>query len=319
MKTYEDDLESTKENMWSKLNELADVATMVYEEEQRKKKGKSKIVYEEEEEEEDDERFRFLDYVPRKIRSSLRYSQQQRNYENLNGASTSSSSSSLRHLRCSETRTCLHYNTPDIESPQNPNSQSSSSQTESTSRKRLALVLQPRNSSGKFKKAKVVASLPRIARGPPEWLGEVMREMGVTEDPMLIFDFEKPLSASDVNSELSRFLLPFSMLTRNDFLTPAESAAILREDIDEGNIGVGTLLVNKNSEMWGLRLKLWAMEKKESGNGTLNYALNWGWNDVVKGNKLKAGHEISLWSFRFRGVLCFALEHRIPSLSKRLM
>ncbi|XP_010451163.2 PREDICTED: putative B3 domain-containing protein At5g35780 [Camelina sativa] len=316
--------------MWSKLLELADVATMVYdeeqrqkkgkskivsEEEQRKKKGKSKIVYEEEEEE-DDERFRFFDYVPRKIRSSLRYSQQQGNYENLNGASTSSSSSSHRHLPRFETRTWLHYNTPDIESPPNPNSQ-----TESTSsRKRLALVLQQRSSSGKFKKAKVVASLPRIVRGPPEWLGEVMREMGVTdEDPMLIFDFVKPLTASDVNSGLSRFLLPFSMLTRNDFLTPAESAAILRADIDEGNIGVGTLLVNKNSEMWGLRFKLWAMEKKESGNGTLNYALNWGWTDVVKGNRLKEGHEISLWSFRCRGVLCFALEHRIPSLSKRLL
>ncbi|XP_019087330.1 PREDICTED: putative B3 domain-containing protein At5g35780 [Camelina sativa] len=300
MKTYEDDLESTKENMWSKLLELADVATMVYEEEQRKKKGKSKIVSEEEQ------------------RKKKGKSKIQRNYENLNGASTSSSSS-LRHLRCSETRSSLHYNTPDIESPPNPNSQSSSSQTESTSRKRLALVLQPRSSSGKFKKAKVVASLPRIARGPPEWLGEVIREMGVTEDPMLIFDFGKPLSASDVNSGLSRFLLPFSMLTRNDFLTPAESAAILRADIDEQNIGVGAILVNKNCEMWGLRFKLWAMEKKESGNGTLNYALNWGWNDVVKGNRLKEDHEISLWSFRCRGVLCFALEHRIPSLSKRLL
>ncbi|XP_010451211.1 PREDICTED: putative B3 domain-containing protein At5g35780 [Camelina sativa] len=244
MKTYEDDLESMKKNMWSNLYELADVATKVYEDEQRKKKGKSKIVSEEEED--DDERFRFLDYVPKKIRSSLRYSQQ-RNYENLNGDSTSSSSS-LRDLRCFETRSWLHYNTAEIESPPNPNSQSSSCLTESTSRKSRALVPQPRSSSGKFKKTKVVASLPRIARGTPEWLVEVMREMGVAdEDPMLIF--EKPLSASDVKSDLSRLLLPFSMLTTKDFLTPAEYAAIRRQDIEEENIGVGTILVNKKSEM----------------------------------------------------------------------
>lgn len=287
--------------MWWKLYELADAATKVYDEEQRRKKGKSKIVIEEE----DDKRFLFLDYVPRKIRSSLRYPK--RNYENHNGASTSSSSSSsLHHLLCFEPCSSLYYNTADdTKSPPTPNSKSSCL-TESTGRKRRAS--QARSNSGKFKKTKV-ASLPRIARETPEWLVEVMREMNIDEDPMLVF--ERSLSASDINANLSRLLIPFNMLTRNDFLTPAESQAIEREDVEEENIGVGTILVNEKSKMWGLRFKIWVMEKKNSGNGTLNYALNWGWNDVVKGNNLKAGHEISLWSFRCRGVLCFALEHRV--------
>ncbi|CAH8275180.1 unnamed protein product [Arabidopsis lyrata] len=305
MKTYDDDLEATRKNMWWRLYDLADVATKMYDEEQRKKKGKSRIVSDSEEEE--DERFRFLEYVPRKIRSSLKYSQQ--NYDqNLNGASTSSSS--LHHLPCFEPCSSLHYNTAETKSPPpNPNSQSYLTEI-STSRKRP----QRRNSSsGKFKKAKVT-SLPRMARETPEWLVQVMIKMKKGEDPRLVF--EKTLSPSDVNSTQSRLLLPFNMLTRNDFLTPSESQAMEREDIEEENVGVGTILVNEKSKMWGLRFKIWVMEKKNSGNGTLNYALNWGWNDVVKGNNLKDGHEISLWSFRCRGVLCFALEHRLPR-SKR--
>lgn len=38
-------------------------------------------------------------------------------------------------------------------------------------------------------------------------------------------------------------------------------------------------------------------------NGPMNYALVCGWNDVVKANGLKDGDNISLWSFRCRGVL----------------
>ncbi|CAN7089108.1 unnamed protein product [Brassica rapa subsp. narinosa] len=35
-------------------------------------------------------------------------------------------------------------------------------------------------------------------------------------------------------------------------------------------------------------------------NGSWNYALVCGWNDVVKANGLKDGDNISLWSFRNR-------------------
>lgn len=103
------------------------------------------------------------------------------------------------------------------------------------------------------------------------------------------------------------------MLLRNDFLTPEESLAVAKEednDEDDENIGVGIILVNQRSEKWGLRFKVWEMKKKNSGNGTLNYILNWGWNDVVEGNGLREGDTISLWSFRWRGVLCFALGTR---------
>jgi len=135
-----------------------------------------------------------------------------------------------------------------------------------------------------------------------------MRYMNAdAETPRLIF--ERTLFNSDVKSGLSRLLIPFQQLIRNDFLTPAECRAIQKDEDneDDKNIGVGTILVNQRSKMWGLRFKIWAMEK-DSGHGTLNYILNWGWNDVVKGNGLKAGDNISLWTFRCRGVLCFPLE-----------
>ncbi|EOA11945.1 hypothetical protein CARUB_v10016530mg [Capsella rubella] len=176
----------------------------------------------------------------------------------------------------------------------NPNSQSSSCLMENRKRKKRAVP-----ESVRSKKAKV-ASFPRQDRETPKWLFEVMREMEGAEGPIRLI-YEKILTASDVKSSESRLLIPFKKLLRNDFLTPAESQAV-------GNVGVETILVNQWFKEWSLRCKIWVMKKKGSGKRTLNYALNGGWNAVVKGNELKAKDKISLWTFRCRGVLCFALD-----------
>lgn len=88
-----------------------------------------------------------------------------------------------------------------------------------------------------------------------------------------------------------------------------ESSFIEQEEDEEGDKpGVGVILMNQKAEKWFLLLKRWKMtKKKNSENRTLNYALSCGWNDVVKGNGLKDKDKISLWSFRFEEVLCFAL------------
>ncbi|CAL9224365.1 unnamed protein product [Arabidopsis halleri] len=270
-------------------NPSSDDEPLVCDEEQRAKKGKSKIVCDEDYDDESENRL-FEKNVKRFLRE---------NFDNLNGASTSSS---LLNLHCLEPST-------ETKDPPNPSYQSSSPSsclTENTSRKRR--VVQQRKSKGGFKKAKVVL-YPCAARETPEWVFQVMRYMNAdAENPRLIF--ERTLFNSDVNSNLSRLLIPFQKLIRNDFLTPSECRALERDEDneDEENIGVGTILVNQRFKMWGLRFKIWVMEKKDSGHGTLNYTLNWGWNDVVKGNNLKAGDKISLWTFRCRGVLCFALD-----------
>ncbi|KAL1209176.1 B3 domain-containing protein [Cardamine amara subsp. amara] len=268
---------------------------VVYDEEQRAKKGKSKIVSEEEESEKTQKRFVRRRYL-------------QQNYvKNLNGASTSSSHLNLRYFESSLVP--FDYNKAEYEKTEtNHNYQTSPSSclTENTNRKRRAV--KQRKNKGGFKKAKI-ASFPRVARETPEWVFQVIRGMNgdVEEEPRLFF--ERDLTASDVNLGQSRLLIPFNQLIRNDFLTSAESLAMGKdeEDLDDDNIGVGTILVNQRSEKWGLRFKIWSMEKKDSGKGTLNYALNWGWNDVVKGNNLKLKSKINLWTFRCRGVLCFAL------------
>ncbi|KAH0928082.1 LOW QUALITY PROTEIN: hypothetical protein HID58_013809, partial [Brassica napus] len=56
--------------------------------------------------------------------------------------------------------------------------------------------------------------------------------------------------------------------------------------------GLGVLLVDQGTKKRGVLLKRWGM------NGSWNYAL---------ANGLKDGDNITLWSFRCRGVLCFAL------------
>ncbi|KAJ0245017.1 hypothetical protein HA466_0185190 [Hirschfeldia incana] len=132
------------------------------------------------------------------------------------------------------------------------------------------------------------------------------------KDAILIF--EKTLSASDVNPNQSRFLIPFKKLKRNDFLTQKESSLLVQDENKKGEKpGLGVFLVNQRSETWSLVFKRWVMKKKtkkkkkNSQNGSLNYVLNSGWNDIVEDNNLKAKDKISLWSFRCDGVLCFSL------------
>lgn len=260
-------------------------------------KGTSKIVSQEYDDELNKKKTLF-DYVPRKIRSAIRYPEQ--NFENLNGASTSSSSLfNLGRFESEKTET---------KSPPKPTYKYSPSSclTESTSRKKRAV---PQSSSGgKSKKAKFVPLPPRMPREMPEWILQVIRDMNGVEDPRLIF--ETGLSASDVNQGQCRLLIPFNKLLRNDFLTPAECRALAKvapTRKDDENIGVGSILVNQRSQKFGLRFKKYMMKKK-SGLGTSNYALNYDWNYVVEKNHLKVTSKIRLWTFRCRGILCFALE-----------
>ncbi|EOA36750.1 hypothetical protein CARUB_v10012589mg [Capsella rubella] len=150
-------------------------------------------------------------------------------------------------------------------------------------------------SSSRFQKSKVVALFSRT----PRWLIQVMRDMN-GDDPRLIC--EKSLIVADVNPNESRLSIPFNLLIRNDFLTPVESR-IIEEDINKDEkMGVGAILVDQRTKIWGVILKRW-----DVNNGGSDYNLVCGWDDVVKANELKHGDYITLWSFRCRGILCFAL------------
>ncbi|XP_010475915.1 PREDICTED: putative B3 domain-containing protein At5g35780 [Camelina sativa] len=270
----------------------------------RAKKGKSKIVYEDYEyRRESDEATRLFEKNMKRLVRNLR-----RNLDDLDGSSSSSMSSSFLNLRCyNNPSLLLGYNSAKSEKTEtnNPSYQPCLKEN-TTSRKRRAVQ---QRKSGNFKKAKVASFPRRTDSDAPEWIFQVMRRMRAdAANPLLII--EKGLKASDVKSGQSRLLIPFQQLIRNNFLTPGESRAIDKDEYkenDDENIGVGAIFVNQRCQKWGVRFKKWAMEK-DSGHGTLNYALNWGWNDVVKGNDLKEDDKISLWAFRWRGVLCFALE-----------
>ncbi|KAL1217972.1 putative B3 domain-containing protein [Cardamine amara subsp. amara] len=195
--------------------------------------------------------------------------------------------------------------------PLNPNSQyslTSSCLMEKPSLKRRAV--QERKRTSGFKKPKLAPFL-HTARETPEWLVQVMRDMKGAEDAKLIF--EKTLFTTDVNPTQNRLSMPFNSLLRSDFLTPVESRTT-NEDINNNKkIGVGAILVDQRCEKWGVMLKRWEM-KKERGKGSWNYNLICGWNEVVKANGLKERDDISLWSFRSCGLLCFAMEQSSSSL-----
>lgn len=174
--------------------------------------------------------------------------------------------------------------------------------TEKTSRKRRAS--QERKCTTKRAR---VPPFSWKGRATPEWLVSSLEAMEatrgdlVTEGPWLIF--EKKLTGTDVHPAQSRLLMPFNSLIRNDFLTPVEMGVVAEEDLKKG---VGAVLVDQQKKKWGLILMRREM-KKCSGNGTSNYALICGWNDVIQGNGLKEDDDISVWYFRWRERLCFAL------------
>ncbi|CAN6920314.1 unnamed protein product, partial [Brassica oleracea] len=266
---------------------LVDTAALLHEQEHKptcytdKKKTVSR-------KEEDEQRMkRIFVLFRRKPRSSVK-----KPLQNPNGASSSSQLFDLNTIP-SDTKT---------KNPQNPSSLSSSSScltenNNTSSRKRRAAQ------EGKqrcFKRAKVSPLFTWEGKDTPDWVVQLMRNTKGAADPMLIF--EKTLFETDVKPSQSRLSIPFHKLIRNDFLIPAESRIIVEDISNREKMGLGAVLVDQGIKKWGgVFLKRWEM------SGSWNYALVCGWNDVVKANGLKDGDSISLWSFRCRGVLCFAL------------
>ncbi|ESQ38577.1 hypothetical protein EUTSA_v10029136mg [Eutrema salsugineum] len=229
------------------------------------------------------------------------------NPQNPNGASSSSSSFLGNYNIAAEPK-----NT-EMRNPRNPNSQSSlsSCQTENKSRKRRVA----QDIQSKPKKAKV-ATFSWKGRDTPEWLTLLMKEenesvvkWGERTDLRLIF--EKTLFKTDVNPGESRLSMPSNELIQKDFLTAVEFRVIEEDINNDKKMGIGAILVDQRDVKWGVMLKRWEMGKR-----SWNYALTCGWNEIVKANGLKQGDDISIWSFRWGGLLCFALVTPPPSMAQ---
>ncbi|CAH8388199.1 unnamed protein product [Eruca vesicaria subsp. sativa] len=286
---------------WSNFSLLVDKAVLLYEQQHKRTLEKKKTVSWKQEDEQ-----RIFHHFPRRPRSSS-FKKSLRNL--IIGASSSFRLFDLNKIPSEKTN------------PQNPSSSLSPSsscscltENNNTSRKRRAV--QEGNPS--FKKAKKVSPLFSSWEGKdtPDWVVQLMKNMKGASDPMQIFEktlfetdvkpvrkwsFEIEEQERDERKDQSRLSIPFHKLIRKDFLTPVETR-IIEEDINNSEkMGVGAVLVDQGTRKWGVFLKRWEM------NGSWNYALVCGWNDVVKANGLKDGDSISLWSFRCRGVLCFAL------------
>ncbi|CAH2070879.1 unnamed protein product [Thlaspi arvense] len=114
---------------------------------------------------------------------------------------------------------------------------------------------------------------------------------GERSDLRLIF--QRTLYMTDVNPGESRLSMPFNELINKDFLTPVELRVMVEDINNVKKMGIGAILVDPRNVKWGVMLKRWEM-KRESGKGSWTYALTCGWNDIVKGNRLKEGDSISI-------------------------
>nr|VDD44309.1 unnamed protein product [Brassica oleracea] len=305
---YDDHLAAAEKEISSRnFCTLVDAAVLLYEEEaEADRLLKSGTLSEKEE----DIEYVFFNAFPRKRRSPSKKFLRSQSHETLNEACTSSSLFDLNKTpddseadAPANPLQCFYVSSPQSSLTAHP---PSSTLTEKTNRKRRALQ-EKLISGGKSKKVRV-PPFSWKGRATPEWLVSLLEAMAatrghlVTEGPWLIF--EKKLTSTDVDPAQSRLLLPFNSLIRNDFLTPVE-LRIVAEHQDEKN-GVGAMLVDQHKKKWGLILMRREM-MKGAGNGTLNYALICGWNDVVQGNGLKEDDDVSVWYFRWRERLCFAL------------
>ncbi|CAH8390324.1 unnamed protein product [Eruca vesicaria subsp. sativa] len=320
---YDDHLAAAEKEISSRnFCNLVDAAVILYVEEKeadRILKSSCNTKTETLSEKEKDIDYIFFNVFPRKRRSPSKKFGRVQSYETLNKASTSSPLFDLNKTPDdSETEApsnplpCFYVSSPQSFLTAHP---SSSTLTEESSRKRRAPQERKRITGGKSKKVRV-PPFSWKGRATPEWLVSLLEVMAATtghlvnEGPWLIF--EKKLTSTDVDPAQSRLLMPFNSLIRNDFLTPVELRIVAEED--EKN-GVGAMLVDQQKKKWGLILMRREMIKG-AGNGTSNYALICGWNDVVQDNGLKEDDDISVWYFRWRERLCFALVLPPPDMAQ---
>ncbi|CAH2051487.1 unnamed protein product [Thlaspi arvense] len=286
---------------------LVDAAVMLYEEVKSKRHTKTKSLSQKEEEEEERDK-RIFHLFPRKKRTSVkRFESRSYTQENPNNGAEESR---------------LNLNTEDILNPRNPNSQWSLSLCLSKKKSSKRRDLQDSSKrSGNSKKSKV-ETFSWKGRETPEWLTQLMKDTSRTlkwgERTDLTLIFERTLFKTDVNPDECRLSMPLNELIQKDFLTSVESRVIEEDINNKTKTGVGAILVDQRNVKWGVMLKRWEM-KKDSGRGSWNYALTCGWVDIVKANGLKQGDDISVWSFRWGGLLCFALvtpPSLLPSMAQ---
>ncbi|CAN8295387.1 unnamed protein product [Cochlearia groenlandica] len=142
----------------------------------------------------------------------------------------------------------------------------------------------------------------------PKWLLRLMKDMNTTttteDDPILVT--QKPLDLNDVDPIQNNLTIPFSSLLRNDFLTFQECQITENIHNDE-TMGVGAIIVDQRTKQWTVVLKK-RVVKGDSWVSSRSYLLGGEWSDIVKANSLRDDDNISLWSFRRRGILFFALD-----------
>ncbi|VFQ58607.1 unnamed protein product [Cuscuta campestris] len=150
------------------------------------------------------------------------------------------------------------------------------------------------------------------ATGMPERFKNKIRELAgpdaiIAEEKLLI---EKALTESDTKLLQGRLTMPERSMAEREFLREDEKR-LVRLKVGNRLEGIDATLIDPLLGRWGVKLRRWNMEKGVGKRSSVSYAINDGWNKVLKAlhweDKKGDGIVVQVWSIRVNGRLWVAV------------
>ncbi|VFQ58606.1 unnamed protein product [Cuscuta campestris] len=158
----------------------------------------------------------------------------------------------------------------------------------------------------------------RVGRGSASGMPEIFKEkIGELAGPNAIMGgekllIEKALTESDTKLLQGRLTMPERSMAERVFLTEEEKR-LVRQKAAVGNRleGIDVTLIDPLLGRWGVKLRRWNMEKGVGKRSSVSYAINDGWNKVLKALHWENGNGdgivVQVWSIRVNGRLWVAV------------
>ncbi|VFQ91799.1 unnamed protein product [Cuscuta campestris] len=152
------------------------------------------------------------------------------------------------------------------------------------------------------------------APGMPERFKNKIRELAgpnaiIGEEKLLI---EKALTESDTMLLQGRLTMPERSMhmAESEFLREDEKR-LVRLKVGNKLVGIDATLIDPLLGRWGVKLKRWDMGKGVGKRSSVSYAINDGWNKVLKALHWEDGNGdgiiVQVWSIRVNGSLWVAV------------
>ncbi|OMO52643.1 hypothetical protein CCACVL1_29148 [Corchorus capsularis] len=164
-------------------------------------------------------------------------------------------------------------------------------------------VKNPKPRKKKKCKASIFGSSDQSQPVLPERLKEMIKDMGGTDEKLII---EKSLYKTDKSETHCRLSIPKNQV-RVEFLTDEEKKLLKSGSSNKERKSIEVLLIEPSLQTRKVSFKIWVMGKGLGKKACTLYVFGGCWKSVLKDNGLEINDLIQVWSFRVKSTLCFAL------------